>query len=659
MPAHEKNRHARRLSLLARIALALAAVGLLPLLTASWLLARINRDAFEEQVLATHGVAARTAAERVGAYLASLTALEQAVAGNPVLAEPGSTAAQELLAGALVGRPDLGALALVDPAGELVVRAQRRDQAAEMAAVLAKARGLGAGSAEVLAGPETSWLVLTTSLPAGAARLQLVAEAVPLGEAMRGLELASDQAEMVLAAAPDRVLAGTVPSLGEFPPALVAAASTVKISGAGVYPAVDGAKVLGAFAPVPGTSWFVASRQPARLAQSIRLRMQRDSLVAVLLATLLVATLSTAAHSSLVKPIRSLVRAQRELAGLATTSPAGNELDDLRNSFELLSRRVRDREDLGRIFLGRYQVIEQLGAGAMGTVFLGWDPKLQRKVALKTVRIDADAMGMERGELSQKLLREAVTTARFQHPNIVAVYDVESTPEVAFIAMELVDGIGLEWLLWRQRPVGDERSLLLAQAIARALAAAHGQGIVHRDIKPSNVLLGYDGSIKVTDFGIAELMSQVTSGGEAFFGTPGYVPPETLQGQGYTEKSDLFSLGVVLYECLTGVQPFAGSDLRQTLLRTLEVDPPPPHEIEPGVPRELDGVVMQLLAKAPAARPASAEAVVHSLDLLIERRNLEWDASLLPQKGEKGLLETVAHSRLFSTAGLRGRRSQA
>ncbi len=625
-------------SLQLRITLALAVVGLLPLAIATLLLVRLHREGFSRQVLATHSVAAATAAERVGAVADSLVALADSLAGNPGLTnDEQPEVARELLIGMLQARPDLGALALVNGEGALVLRAQRKGLGTEMEGVLAERQEK---ELDLVVGETATWLRIERPLARASGRLRLVADAAPLIAAVERIEIGGDEAELVLATGAGRVLAGTAPSLAGFPPALLEAGRVGRAGGAGVYQGEGGEKVLGAFSPVAGTlagakdlGWFVVSRQPRRMAESIRLGVRRDSALAVGLAAILVAALAAAAHSSLVSPIRRLTEAQRRLAGFVPEPRApGGEIAALEASFALLERKVRDAEDLSRVFLGRYQVLEQIGAGAMGSVFLGWDPKLQRRVALKTVRLDAGRLGLRQSDLSRKLFQEAVTTARFSHSNIVPVYDVEWTPEVAFLAMEHVDGVGLEWLLWRQRPLSEPASVLIAHGIASALATAHAQGVMHRDIKPSNVLLGFDGSIKVTDFGIAELATAVAPSTEIFFGTPGFIPPEALKGEGYGPAGDLFALGVILYECLTGRQPFLKSELQETIASTLHREPEPLARLAPGLSPEVEALASGLLAKAPGERPASAAAVVRSLQAIIVERGMRWDPSGLPPR---------------------------
>ena len=362
---------------------------------------------------------------------------------------------------------------------------------------------------------------------------------------------------------------------------------------------LDGRQFIGAWATGPQAGWAVLSRQPLAVAQRVERRMWRQSWWAVGGALALIVLASVFAYLSVVRPIRQVAAAQRRLAGLPAGGGGGNEIGQLRAAFAALERRISDQERLDEVFLGRYQVSDVIGSGAMGTVFKGWDPKLKRPVALKTVRLDTKLKGKQRQELVERLLSEAVTVARFNHPNIVGVFDVEDHPEGAYVAMELVDGNSLEQSIWRGRRMPPAQVVPLGAAIARALAAAHQHGIVHRDIKPANVLLGIDGSIKVTDFGISELLSSLAPSEDVVFGTPGFVPPETLRGKGYDQAGDLFSMGAVLYTCLVGRPPFDGKSVKEVIRRTLFGVVEPPGKLVPDVPPELDELIMALLSREP------------------------------------------------------------
>jgi serine/threonine-protein kinase len=281
-------------------------------------------------------------------------------------------------------------------------------------------------------------------------------------------------------------------------------------------------------------------------------------------------------------------------------------------------------------YLGRYEVRDVIGQGTMGTVYRGWDPRLRRAVALKTIRLDSITTESRRREMLDRLHNEAVTVALFNHPHIVAVYDMGDAESSAFIAMELVEGVSLARFIARTGRLPAARLIPLALAVARALAAAHERQVIHRDVKPGNVLLGRDGAVKVTDFGVAFIFSQVSDESQQLYGTPGYVPPEALRQQPYTQAGDLYGLGVMLYEAAAGAHPMAGANLRETIERTLAGDVTPLAERQKGLPAELADLVMALLATEPGRRPDAA-AVVELLAELTARDQLQWSAAALPE----------------------------
>lgn len=349
------------------------------------------------------------------------------------------------------------------------------------------------------------------------------------------------------------------------------------------------------------------------------------------------------------EPEELLLRLQRLIRG-----PAGGEGVAPRpvaageDPLALLVRRLRTSRGVGEVRLGRYQVLEVLGEGAMGMVFRGHDPKLERAVALKTIRVDRIETSLDRQEMVAMLLREAVTVARFSHPNIVAVYDVEDAPEAPFMVMELVEGMTLERYLWRIGSLAPERAVPVGLGIARALAASHARGIVHGDVKPGNVLLGRNGAIKVTDFGLAGLLSSFCQRPDQLFGTPGYLPPESLRGEGYDELGDLFGLGATLYQCLSGHRPFVGEVAERVLFSTLFDAVMPLRSLVPTVPQEIEGVVMGLVEKERSRRLASAADVVARLERVAAVRDFRWtaeDLAVIEAYERAGELEQPAESR--------------
>ena len=618
-----------RLRLLTRVALALGAVGLLPLAISWFGLVGVNRDALFDQTLNTHALAARTAADRVEAFLDTRLSLARGMAANRALADPRSPAAQELLAGSLQAWADLEiqAVAVVNAEGEEVVRAQLKGAPPAVAAAL-RLPGAGAAASEAviaIPGAGVPAIRISAPLPGGAGTVVLVSG----GSGLAGLthpEELGGEAELAVADRGGRVVVGDARSLSPFPKGLIDAALAGRVAGAGHFRGRGGEEVLGAYAPVETAGWAVLSSQPARVAEAVAARLRWRSAQAFGAALLLIALLLAVAWAAVVRPIRDLAREQRELAKAGPVAAGRDEIDDLRKSFEALRRGLAERRKLDDVFLGRYQVVELLATGGMGAVFRGLDPRLQRPVALKTLRLGGDLPPEKRRQRVEQLVREAVTGARFSHPNVVAVYDVEESADGAYIAMELVEGISLERLLLQRGRLRPAEVIPLGAAIAHGLAAAHDRDIVHRDVKPANVMLGRDGSIKVTDFGIADLIAASIRSDGLVFGTPGYLPPEALRGAGHNRAGDLFALGVVLYECLAGVKPFGGGlDISDIVQATLfgAIRPLGPRVEEP-LPVELESIVLQLLERDNFLRPANAAAVADELDRLAASLGLRW-----------------------------------
>ncbi len=317
-----------------------------------------------------------------------------------------------------------------------------------------------------------------------------------------------------------------------------------------------------------------------------------------------------------------------------------------------LEEHLREGRQLVSFPLGRYQLLSMLGEGASGIVFRGWDTKLHRTVALKTIRLSRMAFGSDRSDAVSGLLREAVAAARVQHPSIVAVFDIVDAGSLAFIVMEFVNGMNLELYLRAGRPLDAPQLVPLGALVARALAFAHAQRVIHHDLKPANVLLGRDGSIKVSDFGIAEFLSSLWRGRDRVFGTPGFVPPECLHGEAYDEKGDLFALGVTLYICLTGTAPFSGTTIDEVVSKTIEFEPPAPRERNAGLPLELDDLVMSMISKERARRPASAAHVATRLERLAEQNGFHWQTSMAIMEKSEQTGPTKAASTFIPTTAI-------
>jgi eukaryotic-like serine/threonine-protein kinase len=248
--------------------------------------------------------------------------------------------------------------------------------------------------------------------------------------------------------------------------------------------------------------------------------------------------------------------------------------------------------------LGRYQIVRELGRGAMGVVYEATDPQIGRAIALKTVRLDALSINAE--ELAQRFKNEARAAGRLNHPNIVTIYDAGEEDGVLYIAMELLEGHTLHALLAERRlPV--ERAIDIGRQICAGLQFAHGKGIIHRDIKPGNVIVASQGFVKITDFGIARSGESMTLTGQVL-GTPHYMSPEQVLGKNLDPRSDLFSVGVILYEMFTGERPFEGQSMTTVMYKIVHETPVPPRAIDTAIHPGLSAVIEKALAKSPELR---------------------------------------------------------
>src|SRR5204863_960614 len=258
---------------------------------------------------------------------------------------------------------------------------------------------------------------------------------------------------------------------------------------------------------------------------------------------------------------------------------------------------------LNTLFDGRYRIVRKLGTGGMANVYLAEDEVLGRRVAIKILndRHAGDDQFVER------FRREAKNAASLSHPNIVSIYDRGEAEGTYYIAMEYLDGRSLKEMITARGPAPIPVAVDYARQILSALRIAHRQGLVHRDIKPHNVLVDGEGRVKVTDFGIARAgPSQMTEEG-SIIGTAQYLSPEQAQGAPVTPASDLYSVGIVLYELLTGSVPFSGDTPVELAMKHLSKVPESPSHLRPEVPRDLDLVVMRALAKSPEERYTTAE----------------------------------------------------
>jgi serine/threonine protein kinase len=287
--------------------------------------------------------------------------------------------------------------------------------------------------------------------------------------------------------------------------------------------------------------------------------------------------------------------------------------------------------------LGRYEIVGELGRGAMGVVYKARDPQIDRLVAVKTVSMWGQEPEEEK-EFRMRFLNEAQAAGRLHHSGIVGVFDVGEDPENQdpYIVLEYVHGETLNRILGREKKFPLEKALQLAIEIADALQYAHAQGVIHRDIKPANILVTQDGRAKIADFGIAKLnLAHFTLPGRVL-GTPAYMAPEQLSGEGADGRSDLFSLGVILYVMVTGHSPFQGNSATTVCFKVANREPISPSALDLTVPPELDAVISKAMAKDPEQRYQKGSEFADDLRQLLQINN-------------PGLTTSSLHAAAFST----------
>jgi len=268
---------------------------------------------------------------------------------------------------------------------------------------------------------------------------------------------------------------------------------------------------------------------------------------------------------------------------------------------------------LSKPTLGRYEILKELGRGAMGTVYQGKDHKINREVAIKTLRyVDVESDQLE--EVKTRFFHEAEAVGKLSHPNIVTIFDVGEDHDMAYMAMELLQGIDLAECCWIDNLLPVDRVLRIVSSVADALSYAHSCGVVHRDIKPANIILLENDQVKVTDFGIARVLNISETQTGVVLGTPGYMSPEQVGGKKVDGRSDLFSLGVVLYELLTGEKPFTGDNIAAVMYAIAKSSYPPIKKIVPNIPRCCAQIVDRLLTKQVTKRLGPAGKVVKEID---------------------------------------------
>ena len=261
--------------------------------------------------------------------------------------------------------------------------------------------------------------------------------------------------------------------------------------------------------------------------------------------------------------------------------------------------------------LGRYQIVSEVGKGAMGTVYKAIDPLIERTVAIKAINLDLSKE--ELASFEERFYREAKSAGQLSHPNIVTIYDIGETDNVAYIAMEFLEGQSLRELLDSGAVLAIDRISRIAAQVAEGLAYAQKHGIVHRDIKPANIVITRSGVVKITDFGIAHMPSASRTQAGMVLGSPKYMSPEQVVGKTVDGRSDVFSLGVMLYEMLTGQSPFAGDNISTIMYRILNETPLNPSIVNARIPLAFDTIITKALAKRPEDRYQTAKEMARDL----------------------------------------------
>jgi len=263
--------------------------------------------------------------------------------------------------------------------------------------------------------------------------------------------------------------------------------------------------------------------------------------------------------------------------------------------------------------IGKYSIVGEIGRGAMGIVYKGVDPIIGRTVAIKTIRFDTLGQGAERDIAQKRFLREAHSAGNLSHPNIVTIYDVGEDQGLSYIAMEYVDGSSLEELMHARQKFSLDEILRLVEQVADGLESAHKKGVVHRDIKPANILIDSEGRPRIVDFGIARISTSTMTQTNMIMGTPYYMSPEQISGRKVDHRADIFALGGILYELLTGQKAFPGDSLTTVIYKIMNEEPPPVRTFQKNLPEGLDYIVSKALAKAPEERYQGCREFNHDL----------------------------------------------
>ena len=257
--------------------------------------------------------------------------------------------------------------------------------------------------------------------------------------------------------------------------------------------------------------------------------------------------------------------------------------------------------------IGKYEITSILGKGAMGIVYKALDPDINREVAIKTIRFDLISEVTEKEDLMKRFMREAQAAGKLEHPHIITVYDVAREEDLTYIVMQYIEGESLQAKIASHEEYSIGYIIGLMNNLCEALDYAHQNGVIHRDIKPANILIDREGKPFLVDFGVARVETSTLTQTGTTVGTPSYMSPEQVIGKAVDKRSDVFSLGVILYELITGRRPFEGDNITTVIYKIVNEDPSSPSELKKGLPVGFEHVILKALAKNPENRYTSCQ----------------------------------------------------
>jgi len=619
------------------VILSIALVGSLPFLL-SWYQINSSNKAIIDQAQKSHMIIARATADRIGSVIKrTAQQLDSLGKNQDIYLEPDSSKSSETLKSTLLSQKDIQSLGLFlktnKESFKIIHLLKRKNLDSEELNQLLKKHS--STSIELIELNNKKYLLMNKPTARPNVFISIMIEtdfASYLDPRILG-----QSANLFMLNSDGTVIEGTTPEMLELTESFLNQLKTNQIISSANRTKEQNSKTIEALANIPFSEWYIVSQQPTKFAEKTTSEMSNTAKKSFALAILIMTLLVFLAYYSWIKPIRKIIKSQKKLLGIDSDDYSwnGDEVTALEQSFESIARHINDRNSLSNIFVDRYQVISPIGKGGMSSVFLGMDPRLNRHVALKTLPIDPDHSFGTREDMSQFLVQEAITAAKLSHRNIVSIYDVVSTKNTAFIAMEFIDGENLGAVLERHKTLPISLILPIIIAISRGLHSAHESGFIHRDIKPENILLGKNGDIKLTDFGTTILYRSLET--DHITGTSGYIAPEIYLKGEHSVRSDLFSLGLTIATCLLGKNPFIAKKQHITKANTINKEVVFSDEIKSQGSKEIFQLIGSLINKDPNKRPASASIVA---DLIIEsaQNKVQWNAETM---GIQSAQETI------------------